>query len=134
MTDRVAVGVIDTSVVIDLGDLAPGMLPIRPRISTITLAELALGLHTTRLSSERAVRGERIQQAEAGFDPLPFTTSAARRFGQFVGLVKGIGRNPPPRRQDLMIAATASVNDLPLFTRNPDDFRGLESVLTVVPV
>lgn len=33
-----------------------------------------------------------------------------------------------------MIAATASVHDLPLFTRNPDDFEGLESALTVVPV
>ncbi len=33
-----------------------------------------------------------------------------------------------------MIAAIASVAGLPLYTRNPDDFAGLESMLTVVGV
>jgi predicted nucleic acid-binding protein len=35
---------------------------------------------------------------------------------------------------DLMIAAIASVQGLPLFTRNADDFKGLGSSLTVVAV
>lgn len=35
---------------------------------------------------------------------------------------------------DLMIAAIASVQGLPLFTRNADDFKGLDSSLTVVAV
>ncbi len=34
----------------------------------------------------------------------------------------------------LMIASIAAANKLPLFTTNPADFRGLESVVTVVPV
>lgn len=42
------------------------------------------------------------------------------------------GRSPEPRRMDLMIAAIASANDLPLFTRKVDDFKGLEPLLTVV--
>jgi predicted nucleic acid-binding protein len=35
---------------------------------------------------------------------------------------------------DLMIAAIASVHDLPLFTRNLDDFAGLEDMVTVIAV
>jgi hypothetical protein len=33
-----------------------------------------------------------------------------------------------------MIAATAIAADLPLFTTNPDDFKGLERVLSLVAV
>lgn len=49
-------------------------------------------------------------------------------------LVVAEGRNPKPRKCDLMIAAIASVNDLPLYTRDPDDFKGLDPVLTVMAV
>ena len=42
------------------------------------------------------------------------------------------GRSPHPCRMDLMIAAVAAARDLPLLTRNGDDVRGLEKVLTVV--
>jgi len=33
-----------------------------------------------------------------------------------------------------MIVAIASSRNLPLYTRNPDDFKGLESLLEVVAV
>ncbi|KAF0849213.1 hypothetical protein [Nocardia caishijiensis] len=49
-------------------------------------------------------------------------------------LVVAESRNPKPRKCDLMIAAIASANDLPLYTRNPDDFTGLDPVLTLVAV
>lgn len=51
-----------------------------------------------------------------------------------VSLVVAAGRDPRPRRMDLMIASIASVRGLPLFTRNAEDFTGLEDVLTVVAV
>jgi predicted nucleic acid-binding protein len=35
---------------------------------------------------------------------------------------------------DLLIAATALANDLPVYTRNPDDFADLASLIDVVPV
>ncbi len=35
---------------------------------------------------------------------------------------------------DLLIAATAAAADLPLYTRNIDDFSGLEGVVEIVEV
>jgi toxin FitB len=134
MTDRHPSGLLDTSVLIDLGQLDPATLPAVPKISTVTLAELGLGLHTTSDRAERAVRAERLQRVEAVFEPLPFTSDAARRFTHMAGLVIAAGRSPRPRRMDLMIAAVASVNDLPLYTRSPKDFEGLHTVLITVAV
>lgn len=48
--------------------------------------------------------------------------------------VIGAGRKPRRRIADLMIAAVAIAEDLPLFTTNPEDFYGLDGLLTVVPV
>ena len=42
--------------------------------------------------------------------------------------------DPFPRRMDLMIAAIASARDLPLYTRNTEDFKGLDHIVTVVAV
>jgi hypothetical protein len=33
-----------------------------------------------------------------------------------------------------MIAATAAAHGLPLYTRNPDDFGGLDSAVTVMAI
>jgi predicted nucleic acid-binding protein len=35
---------------------------------------------------------------------------------------------------DLMIAAIASSRELPLYTRNEDDFKGLRSMVEVIAV
>ncbi len=39
-----------------------------------------------------------------------------------------------PRAVDLLIAATALASELPLYTRNGDDFLGLEQLVQVVVV
>jgi len=41
------------------------------------------------------------------------------------------GRSSRARLADLLIAAAAAANGLPLYTRNPADFAGLEEVVAV---
>lgn len=42
------------------------------------------------------------------------------------------GRNPRPRRMDLLIAAVAAANRVPLVTRNGSDFAELREMLQVI--
>jgi predicted nucleic acid-binding protein len=134
VTERHQSGLLDTSVIIDLETLSEAALPVNTAIATVTLAELGAGLHTARDPVERAARLTRLQVVEASVEPLPFDTSAARRYSHLVGLVLAAGQNPRPRRMDLMIAATALAHELPLYTRNPQDFRGLRDAMIIVAV
>ncbi|MFD4462377.1 type II toxin-antitoxin system VapC family toxin [Nocardia sp. NPDC058480] len=134
MTSTPARGVVDTNVLILIDELDPAELPDELMISAVTMAELAAGPHYAAEPGERARRIERVQNAEALFEPIPFDARAARRFGHVVAAVLASGRNPRPRRIDLLIASIASANRLPLFTVNPQDFAGLSELLTVVPV
>jgi predicted nucleic acid-binding protein len=68
------------------------------------------------------------------FAPLPFDGAAAARYGTLVALALEANRDPRPRRMDLMIAAIASSRDLPLYTRNKDDFRGLADIVEIIAV
>lgn len=125
-------GLLDTSVVIDLEAIAAAALPAEAAISALTLAELAAGPQASADPDTRARRQEHLQRVEALFDPLPFDLHAARAYGRVVGAVVALGRKPRGARAvDLLIAATAVANALPLYTRNPDDFLGLESLLTL---
>ena len=94
------------------------------------MAELAAGPHATTDPDERARRQERLQRAEATFSPLPLDVKVARAFGRIYAAVAAQGPRGP-RAIDLLIAATALAEGLPLYTRNPDDFRGLASLLEV---
>jgi predicted nucleic acid-binding protein len=125
----VAQGLLDTSVVIALEQLAPASLPLETAIAAVTLAELAAGPHATDDPEERARRQDRLQRVEALLDPLPFDAAAARAYGRVYAATRARGRKPRGARAiDLLIAATALANDLPLFTRNPDDFDHLRVV------
>lgn len=127
-------GLLDTSVVVRLSTLDRALLPQRISISAITLAELAAGPHATGDIEERARRQDRLQRAEATFDPLPFDAAAARAYGRVYASVVAAGRKARGRRAiDLLIAATALAHGLPLFTCNPGDFAQLDG-LRVVPV
>ena len=127
-------GILDTSVIVDLREIDPAKLPTEPAITAVTLAELSDGPAATGDPVRRAARMADLQDVEHRFEPIAFDDHAARRYGQLAALVRAAGRSPRPRRLDLMIAATASVLGLPLFTRNPGDFAGLETMLEVVGV
>lgn len=128
-------GLIDTSVVIDLGRVDPADLPSEIAVSAVTLAELAAGPHATGDRDERARRQDRLQRTEATFESLPVDGAVARAYGRVYAAVIGAGRRARGRRAfDLLIAATALAAELPLYTRNPSDFQGLDGLLEVVPV
>ncbi|MEZ0070000.1 putative nucleic acid-binding protein [Streptacidiphilus sp. MAP12-20] len=134
MADRRPSGVLDTCAYLDLDLLDPAVLPAVPELTAITLAELHQGVAMAKDPVIRATRMEKLGAAVADFDPLPFDGDAAARYGTLVSLTVAVGRDPRPRRMDLMIAAIASVRGLPLFTRNGEDFKGLDSVVTVVAI
>lgn len=126
-------GILDTSIVIDLEKLTPKLLPAQVAVSSITMAELAAAPHATSDPEERARRQDRLQRAEATFDPLPFDVEAARSYGRIFAAVMAAGRKARGRRAvDLLIAATALSVELPLYTRNGDDFQSLEDLIEIV--
>jgi hypothetical protein len=134
VTTRYLRGLGDTNILIYLERLAVDQLPAELITSTVSLAELSAGVHSAVDAGERARRVLRVQRVEATFSPLPFDVEAARQYGIIAAEVIAMGRRPRGRVADLMIASIAAANKLPLFTTNPADFRGLESVVTVVPV
>lgn len=108
-------------------------VPDRP-IPAIVLAELAQGVAMTKSAEQVMIRSQRLADIEAVFAAIPFDREAARRYGTLVALTIAANRDPRPRCIDLMIAATAAAHGLPLYTRNPDDFRGLDSAVTVIAI
>ncbi len=120
--------------VIDLDNLAADVLPEHVAISAVTLAELAAGPAATDDPAERARRQDHLQRAEAAFDPLPFDVEAARAYGRIYAAVRAHRRAPRRRLADLMIAAVALANELPVVTRNGADFAGLDGLVEILEV
>lgn len=130
------VGLLDTSVVISLGQLSETDLPTYPVISAVTLAELSAGPLVTSDAKERQRRQLVLQMTESSFDPLSFDDACARRFGEVAAALRASGRTTRARAFDALIAATAIAHNLPVFTGNPADFTdipGLEVHEVVIP-
>jgi predicted nucleic acid-binding protein len=126
--------VVDTNIIAALKLYDPSELPDTILITAVTLGELSFGPHATDDPAKRAGRVAVLQHVEATFEPLPYDQGAARLFGQICAAVRASGREPRRRASDLMIAATAASNQLPLYTANSDDFRGSEGLVDVVEV
>lgn len=133
MSERLARGLLDTSVVVDLEAIDAALLPRELAISVVTLAELSAGPAAASDAAERARRQDRLQRAEAAFDPLPLDVDSARTYGRVHAAVLQQGR-PRGRFADLLIASAALAAGLPLVTRNAADFVGLEDLIDVVEV
>jgi toxin FitB len=123
--------ILDTSVVIanDVptldGELA---------ISTATLAELHFGVLVADTPEQRAERLRRLSVLLRTFDPLPVDEAVAASYGTLAAAVVAAGRAPRARAMDLLIAATAHAHSARLYTRNPGDLAGAESLVEVIAV
>ena len=124
-------GLLDSSVLIAT-DVAP--LPGVLAISSASVAELHFGVLVAGSTDIRAERLRRLSFIQQHFDPLPIDDEVALHYGRLAAAVVEAGRKPRGRVMDLLIAATAVAHDATLYTRNPDDFRGLEPFLPVVAV
>ncbi|MGW0250495.1 PIN domain-containing protein [Nocardia goodfellowii] len=123
--------VLDTSVI-----LAEGITPIPGllTISAATIAELHFGILVAKSEVARAERLRRLAVLQRRFDALPVDDAVAASYGLLAAAVVRAGRQPRARTMDLIIAATAHAHSARLYTRNPDDFVGLDELLEVVAV
>lgn len=121
-------GLLDTSVVI-AQDVAP--IPGILAISAVTLAELHFGVLVATSAELRAERLRRLSILQHRFDALPLDEVVAASYGRLAAAVVDAGRQPRRRIMDLLIAATAHAHGAVLWTRNPDDFSGLEDFIEV---
>lgn len=103
-------------------------------VSAVSVAELHYGVGAAVDPVEQHHRRRRLRLVTDTYDVLSFDVDAAESYGLVTDLVRQAGRNPRPRRIDLLIAATAIQHGLALATRNAADLRHLERVLAVVAV
>ncbi|MEJ7826521.1 MAG: PIN domain-containing protein [Solirubrobacteraceae bacterium] len=117
---------LDTSVVIggpqpaDVGEAC---------VSAMTLAELHYGVLHAPDAATRTVRLRRLALVESEFDPLPIDGDVARAYGAILAAARAAGRRP--RTADVLIAATATANGLPVYTRDRD-FEHLPGVRAII--
>jgi toxin FitB len=102
-------------------------------VSVLTIAELAYGIHHDD-PLVAAAREARYREVLGEFDPVPYSARAAHLYGAIAASVRKSGRNPRPRRIDLMLASVAAELDAVLLTRNPDDFIGIGNIAHVIAV
>ncbi|HEU0316009.1 MAG TPA: PIN domain-containing protein [Solirubrobacteraceae bacterium] len=121
-------GLLDTSVIIAVAEGQSVALPAEAAVSAMTLAELHVGVLRARTGSQRAGRLRTVAVVEREFEVLPIEERVARCFGEVVAAAREAGRRPGVA--DVLIAATAIVHQLPLYTCD-DDFDGLEGVEVV---
>jgi hypothetical protein len=96
------------------------------------MVQRSAGPHATDDPAERARRQHRLQLAEAPFDPLPFDADCARAYGLVYTQTLTSGRKARGIRAiDLLIAATALANELPLYTANIAQFTALSPLLDI---
>ncbi|HEX6404051.1 MAG TPA: PIN domain-containing protein [Pseudonocardiaceae bacterium] len=132
MTERRVL--LDTSVIIDPPAQGIASFADEVSVSAVAVAELYYGVGASTDPVQQLRRRQRLQLVLDIYDVLPFDAEVAEFYGLLANIVRQSGRNPRPRRMDLLIAATALRHGYPLATRNGADLRHLERVLTVIDV
>ena len=93
-------------------------------VSTLTIAELAYGIHHDD-PLVTAAREARYRQVLNEFAPIPYSSNAAHLYGAIAASVRKSGRNPQPRRSDLMPASVAAEFGAVWLPRNQADFTDI---------
>ena len=104
-------------------------LPDEAAISVMTLAELHVGVLLAKSPKARAQRLRTLGLVERNFDPIPVDDPVARVFAELVADARRRGKHP--RVADALIAATALVNDIPIYSQDTD-FEGMPEVRVVI--
>lgn len=89
------------------------------------------------IAKTAAVRAERLRRLsilQQHFDALPVDGAVAISYGRLAAAVADAGLRPRRRAMDLLIAATAHAHGARLYTRNIDDFAGLEGLVDITAV
>jgi len=110
-----------------IADIPP--IDVEAAISVVSITELHFGALLARDNDERARRTDRLAVVEATFDPLPVSVEVARAWGRLAAAVAQRGGKPRRRQLDLAIAATATVEQVPLLTLNLADFRIIDDLV-----
>ena len=124
-------GILDTSIFIATEPGRPldgESLPDLAAISVVTLAELELGVHLAASEASREARLRTLRSAQLAYVALPVDQAVASAFSRLVAAARRAGRRP--RVQDTWIAATALVQDAPVYTQD-GDFDGIPDVQVV---
>ncbi|MGA4645049.1 hypothetical protein [Limisphaera sp. 4302-co] len=85
----------------------------------------------TRTNTRGVHRQNRLPCATATWDPLFFDAEAARTYGRVFTASNSAGWASRTQPRQSLIAATPAANALPLYTRNPSDFPGMEATVAV---
>jgi predicted nucleic acid-binding protein len=128
-----SVGLLDTSVMIDLLEIPVVKLPLRLLVSALTFAELTAGISD---SPQRLFRHAlQLSLLKRSDSVLPFDSDCAMSYKSVFEAAAAKGRKPRGGRAvDYLIATTAARYRIPLYTRNPKDFEGLEGLVEIVAV
>ncbi len=127
-----ALALLDTSCVIELPEELEELADAAT-VSTLTIAELAYGIHHDD-PLVAAAREARYREVLNEFDPVPYSARAAHLYGAIAASVRKSGRSPRPRRIDLMLASVAADIGAVLVTRNAADFAGVGDIARVIAV
>jgi predicted nucleic acid-binding protein len=126
--------VLDTNMLIGAGLGAAAASRFEGVVTALSYAELAFGLAAPELpTAERVLREDRLRRLRAAFGPgLPFDDAAALSYGTLTAFVLAGGRTVRGRQVDLLIAAIAHANGLPVLTRDTTGFAGLDPLVQVI--
>jgi len=113
--------IVDTSVLLGPEPSAGTQPPDDAAISVVTLAELWLGALLGDALDERAARLAILSEVQRRFEALPVDGAVARGYGELMASARRRGVRPRPF--DALIAATAMIRNVPVYTRDRDFIR-----------